>query len=225
MIPSPQLVMSRAFRSAAEGLLNRHGRYKIVALMAGLISLGACTNSVPGSASSKPLSETTTVLMNPFTLDGDPAPGITVNGELTGECQPSAVDPGNSNARRCFTEQSSKVLDPCFVAPVNISNSALCMSSPVAEATSLTITSDTEAVALPSDESADPWFVELENGTMCGILGGATATLDGMRLNYSCNQQEHLYGSPDRSHPVWKIHYQRDGSRTVAIVRIRKAWY
>lgn len=117
------------------------------------------------------------------------------------------------------------MLDPCFVAPVGPEDVALCMRDPTSnEAIELTITDDL-GPGPDGDTSADPWFVELENGLTCQTIGGATGVLNGMRLAYGCHNGDVLYGSPDKNEPVWTIHYQKDGSPTVEIVAIRTAWY
>lgn len=195
---------------------------RLLAIACAPIVVAACSEVVPGTAHNAPLHETTVVLMNPFTLGG-PAPRIAIVGETTGNCHPSVVDYGNSNARRCFTNES-KVLDPCFVSPTG-SMGALCMQDPARnEAIKLTINDDL-GLRSEGDTTADPWFVELENALHCGAMGGATSVLNGMRLAYSCGDGNYLYGSVDRSRLIWIIHHQREGSPVVNVVAIRTAWY
>ncbi len=112
-----------------------------------------------------------------------------------GTCtQPSAFDPGRSDAWRC----AASGRDPCFEIPAKVPGEAelLCVgfgpwsgigvhlegSVPAHEQYQLT------------DESK-PWALELANGLRCAFVGGGTSSVDGERLNYGWTRKVRSSGS------------------------------
>jgi hypothetical protein len=113
------------------------------------------------------------------------------------------------------------IADPCFAGPADGTGTLLCLQAPEAT-TALQVTPDGPVNTPPTPlPNALPWYIELSNGQRCGMLGGATGLVNGMRLNYGCRDGT-LFGDPDRSSPVWTIAYQPTGSRTVSTVPITK---
>lgn len=124
-----------------------------------------------------------------------------------GTCrQPSAFDPGRSDAWRCAPA------DPCFEIPTDVPGEAelLCVggggpwspngvhlegSVPAHEQYQLT------------DESK-PWALELANGLRYRFVGGGTDAVDGERVNYACGEEgaiKWVVSYPDQSSSTWRV--------------------
>jgi hypothetical protein len=68
--------------------------------------------------------------------------------------------------------------------------------------------------------------VRLADGKRCGFLGGATAGIRGMRLNYGCIGGGYLVGDVRRGGGAWTIRWSRNGrSGPLPFVAIATAWY
>ena len=189
-----------------------------------IVVAGACSKSEEGKPLTAAPNRTELIVFDPFD-DGGVKPDITVTGRATGDCQASNLVSRNTDARRCFTD-TSEVLDPCYVSPAQRPGVAVCISDPTtAEATELSVASDAGPPVEQNGFAGDPWFIELETGQTCQLLGGATTELHGLRLNFACDDEVYLYGSPDRSQPVWRIRRQDPGDPELRMVPMRKAWY
>ena len=78
-----------------------------------------------------------------------------------------------------------------------------------------------------------PWTLELTNGQKCGLVGGATTTVAGRRLNYVCSATgkapsiavDAAYGWPNERSKVWKIPYAPANSEVLSEMGIKVAWY
>jgi hypothetical protein len=152
---------------------------------------------------------------------------VTITLTTTGSCQPSNRNAGNGNAFRCFIDEADpdggNVEDPCF-APSGgpAGGSLLCLDSPDARTAVKVMPSDPpESHATPD---ADPWYLQLDDGTRCGVLGGATDEFNGLRLNYACPDGSQLYGEPIRSAPFWTISRRAKDAAGFTQARITRAW-
>jgi hypothetical protein len=68
-----------------------------------------------------------------------------------------------------------------------------------------------------------PWALELANEEQCVLIGGATTTLAGMRLNYDCTNGE-VYGENQGSDEAWRVFYQASGASDIREVDVRVLW-
>src|SRR5450755_809452 len=71
----------------------------------------------------------------------------------------------------------------------------------------------------------DPWFIQLADGRGCGMNGGATYVVAGMRAAYGCADKSVLFGSPDQSGQIWTIHVQAAGSSAITTQEMAAVWY
>ena len=67
------------------------------------------------------------------------------------------------------------------------------------------------------------WIFELADGTNCNILGGATSTFGGERVNYSCTDGWYVLGDLQKG-KVWMAHKIQLSSDYSSIVESVKAF-
>lgn len=136
-----------------------------------------------------------------FNVDGRPTVPVR-KGERASSCSASFVN-SQSSALRCFA--GNFIRDPCFVDPGD-GDRAVCTPSPSARA----------SVSMRGIEAADdgtrntpssrrPWALDLRNGASCFFVSGASSARRGRRLNYFCDDDRFLWGTPNRSAPSWTI--------------------
>ena len=86
----------------------------------------------------------------------------------------------------------------------------------------------TEPLPEPATARGIPrvWAIQLVSGNRrCSWMGGATRTVRGVRLNYSCGSNRYLFGSPRTNTRLWKIRLSRGGKGTsMTLVSIKRAW-
>jgi hypothetical protein len=151
--------------------------------------------------------------------------GLTASQTLTGTCfGGSAKDPGRSDAWRCSPD--STIYDPCFTDPSNPGSLACAINPWSASVVMLQLSRPLPTQFQNSDATgtALPWALELTNGQHCLILGGATVTIAGMRLNYGCPAGS-VAGDPDRTASFWKVFYQAGSASQLSQVNVAVAWY
>lgn len=206
-------------------------------LLLGIALLSGCGSAEP--ASTPAVDETRVLTLDPFTEGAEPASGLRVLDEVSARCEPSILSPENELARRCFTKETSVVLDPCFVpatpvdlpdlekpgeAPLTVDTVALCFDDPArTEPTKVFVLEDNGAQ--PRQEAPfDPhWFLELEDGTRCTRVFGVQQVREDLPLTYGCDDGA-LYGSPDEEKQVWTIHHLPEDAETLEVAEIRTAW-
>jgi len=112
--------------------------------------------------------------------------------ERTGSCTSTSNVLNRVDAWRCITDNS--IYDPCFSISGN-SQAVICDTSPLSDSTGFKLNL-TES--LPARGTASPvksaWAFELADGTNCIFMGGATATFEGKRVNYSCSDGWSILG-------------------------------
>jgi hypothetical protein len=102
------------------------------------------------------------------------------------------------------------LFDPCFSSP-RAAGLVLCATAPWRNAgVKLRLTAALpRAMANHGAPSLrnQPWALELLNGRRCLFTGGATASVEGKRLNYFCTAgaSNGLWGFPDRRGEPWSI--------------------
>jgi hypothetical protein len=173
-------------------------------------------------------SKTEVRLVEPFTPVGL-TNGFHQSKSVRGQCQPSNLDFGRDDAWRCFTSPGSEILDPCFADPYMPAPGVIlaCPRDPWTTAAVIvrpTGTLDQGGVQRPALSRIGPWAFELANGQRCVLVGGATTTIAGMRVNYGCDGGD-VVGNPDRSRPIWRAFYATKGSASLVQVDIRVTWY
>jgi hypothetical protein len=131
-----------------------------------------------------PSSESTQVIV--FQPEGVPAQ------ERTGSCWSASDVLNRVDAWRCMADNS--IYDPCFSIPGN-SQGVICDTSPLSDRPGFKLNL-TES--LPARGTISPvkfaWAFELADGTNCIFVGGATATFEGKRINYSCSDGWSILG-------------------------------
>lgn len=112
--------------------------------------------------------------------------------ERTGSCWSTSNVLNRVDAWRCIADNS--IYDPCFSIPGN-SQVVICDTSPLSDSTGFKLNL-TES--LPARGTVSPvksaWVFELADGTNCIFMGGATATFEGKRVNYSCSDGWFILG-------------------------------
>ena len=167
-------------------------RTAILVGILGIVILSACSDgdeSRPGS--------TATPVAPPAVIVVD----LTPEGEdITGEsCGPSMAV-SRPNAWRCFAD--SEIYDPCF-GEADRGAEVICGTSEPWDALGVRVILD-EPLSAPQmgEDASKVWGIELADGTRCSWLGGATATVEGARVNYGCSDEWVIVGSL-RVEPPW----------------------
>jgi hypothetical protein len=149
-----------------------------------------------------PKSESTQVII--FHPEGVPTQ------ERTGSCWSTSNVLNRVDAWRCIAGNS--IYDPCFSIPGN-SQAVICDTRPLSDSTGFKLNL-TES--LPARGTVSPvksaWAFELADGTNCIFMGGATATFEGKRVNYSCSDGWFILGELQEDQ-VWtarKVHLSSD---------------
>jgi len=146
--------------------------------------------------------------------------------ERTGSCWSTSNVLNRIDAWRCIADNS--IYDPCFNIPGN-SQAVICDASPLSGSTGFKLNL-TES--LPARGSVSPvksaWAFELADGTKCIFMGGATASFEGERVNYSCSDGWVILGELQEGQ-VWtarKVRLSSDFSSIEESVQvfIMKVW-
>jgi hypothetical protein len=152
---------------------------------------------------------------------------LSVSQTLSGSCfAESVADASRSDAWRC--NAGNAIEDPCFANLMGDGKTIACARSPwEGKIVLLTLDSPLPAAGRKTipRESAMPWTLELANGDRCALFTGATAPVAGMRIHYGCPGGGQVVGDPDKSHPVWRVFYQKEGAASLDQVDVIVAWY
>ncbi|OLT42659.1 hypothetical protein BJF85_22225 [Saccharomonospora sp. CUA-673] len=187
---------------------------------------GAGSESRPGAgADHAPVTATDRVDVQPFAPNGEPAPGLTVIEDAEATCSASGVDLSDPAARRCMTTEGYLLYDPCYVR----ADTALCLRDP----------DSTDAVRIHMVEDRGPrplhelvqrpWLLELADGRRCVLARTPDPDDPAEQPTYTCGKDDHLFGMPDTSAPVWTIG-NRHGTdpapdNPLRDTTIRTAWF
>lgn len=136
-----------------------------------------------------------------FTADGAVSPELTVGHRGTGSCWASSLTFPAADTWRC--QERNTIRDPCFSASPG-ARAVVCFSDPWRPVTVLELTRP-----LPAREQAGgptpPWAIETTDDRRCTLFTGATGTIAGEPVSYGCTDGSVLFGTPDRSTPLWTI--------------------
>jgi hypothetical protein len=155
------------------------------------------------------------------------AKNLIVDSTVSGSCWTGSIaQSGRSDAWRCM--MGDTISDPCYAGYLAKEHVAVCgvpFSSRVV-VIKLTAPLSPSDANQPTGTRGDPSEVELGDGARCEMITGATNAINGMRLNYGCyGDKESVYGDPDRSSSLWKVHVLSTGGSTMRFVNVRVAWY
>ncbi len=127
-------------------------------------------------------------------------PELTPSLEQEGDCWARSVAVWRPEAWRCRT--GNQIYDPCF-STGDKATFVGCFSSPFSDARSIVISL---TKPLPAEERVPQgqhaWALELADGIRCTFLQGATAGIEGKRINYSCTDGWYIVGDPE-TRTVW----------------------
>ncbi|MBA3916365.1 MAG: hypothetical protein H0X25_21475 [Acidobacteriales bacterium] len=165
-------------------------------------------------------------LFTPYAV-GKLSQALKPSAPVKGSCFAASVaDPSRESAWRCTA--GNAIMDPCFQDLTSDPNQLACARAPwETEITMLSLTHplpDTDKKTVDRDKAA-PWALELANGDRCSLFTGATAPIGGMRINYGCPGGGQVIGDMDKSLPVWRVFYQKQGAPALEQVGVKAAWY
>jgi len=108
-----------------------------------------------------------------------------------GACFTSASGLQREDAYRCTTDDGM-IYDPCFV--VDEAPTVVCGANPATGEAGFVLEL-TEPLPEPDLGALfNPWLVELEDGTMCGLSTGTAPVIDDVRADYACDDFSNLLG-------------------------------
>jgi hypothetical protein len=165
---------------------------------------------------------TVVVTYSPFTATGALPPGLHAAPRFGGTCSTGSFVVSNPTVFRCFA--GDLIYDPCYL-DAGASNSqravVLCVTAPWTTSVVRLRLAGAPDPAFGAPAGAPPWALRLASGRRCVFASGASAVVDGRRLNYVCDGRRVLFGTPDASAPAWRIRQARTaagaGMRKVAI--------
>jgi hypothetical protein len=140
-----------------------------------------------------------------------------------GYCWVNSISVPRKGAWRCMTDSS--ISDPCFV--INGSENLVCDSNPITgdKGFLLKLTKP-----LPEDTATDNygqgwgWLIQLEDGTACGFITGATGVINNKRINYGCSDDSYIIGDLDVG-TIWKAEKVDNlQTKSTEMVSIKKVW-
>ncbi len=195
------------------------------------------TTSTPSSASSSsPAPDQTSVrLVRPFDLSGKLLSSYKQVGESSGSCM-DGYESSDPESLRCI-DDNSQVFDPCW----DFGQRAACLHDPWNPEVWI-IDEVRPKDADPSKKIGPvPWALEIRDPSdptkvyHCGFMGGATGTVAGMRVNWSCADKTatpskykeigQAVGDPEvKQGGLWKIFFSREGTSEVVEAPILVAW-
>jgi hypothetical protein len=149
------------------------------------------------------IAPTRIVVYSPFAPDGSLAQGVRIAGSAAGSCWEGSIESERPDAWRCTV--GNFIHDPCYSGAVGwvACPSAIFgkrvlrinLSKPLPDNMNRTLNTN----------KVDPLSIVLSGGVHCSFTGGATGTVAGMRLNYTCSNGAWLVGDPDRQGAAWRI--------------------
>lgn len=187
------------------------------------LALQACATTAPS-----PRQDTAVRMFVPFGPGRVLQPGVSIAERLDGRCFAESVSSeARPDAWRCMA--GNRILDPCFEGTVEGRTTLACAQSPWESTVvllALTEPLPARRAGQLSSNDGRPWALELDDGSRCTLLGGATGAVAGMRVNYGCEGgHASVIGDVDRRPSRWKVFViPRDGV-TMEQRRVRAAWY
>lgn len=165
---------------------------------------------------------TSRITYQPTTLTGQVSGDLHVTHKVTGYCDSESIAAPRQGAYRCVA--GNGIYDPCFAGDHG-GNLVVC---PYPSPDTVTVMQLTRPLPVsPTSSSLSwPWLLTLADGEQCWQLSGATTDFAGMPLNYRCgNGNGNLYGTINKTDPVWTIFELRNGSSDMTQAAIAKAYF
>jgi hypothetical protein len=113
---------------------------------------------------------------------------------------------------RCISPDGP-IYDPCF--PNVAASSCLFVASPSAIAAVRVLLGpptpsqgqqpSVSPSSAPGESIANPWALDLNDGTECAFEHGAEDNVGGLRPNYRCSDGRFVFGNPDESRSEWTV--------------------
>src|SRR5919201_181172 len=136
---------------------------------------------------------TKTVVFHPRGAQGKP---------LTGSCAMGAsLALPRADTWRCIV--GNMIYDPCFSTAPH-ATAVICDASPF-KPIGIRVQLPTPLPTHPPVHRQQVWMMQLGNGVICGFLTGATAGIQGQRINYGCTDKTFVLGNPrpDQAKRIW----------------------
>jgi hypothetical protein len=157
-------------------------------------------------------------------------PPVPTGEEHEGSCWTNSLTVARTDAWRCTV--GNEILDPCFV--LDEGKIVVCGADPAADKSGfkLKLTEPLPEPDVPAEALAGnkAWLVELDDGTFCYFLSGATLVFDEKRINYGCLDDSSILGDLQPG-PIWTaerviIGHSEDGFfvQEAETVAIRTVW-
>jgi hypothetical protein len=116
-------------------------------------------------------------------FDSAGAPALGIRAHRSGHCFVSSITVPDRSAYRCFA--GNEILDPCFAASASAPTVVDCYADPWTAAVQLRLTAELPAPGPPL-KIAQPWALQLADGTRCVVTTGTTPLLRGVPMRYQC---------------------------------------
>ncbi len=165
---------------------------------------------------------TATVIYNPVNSSGQLIVGV--QHRTSGACFSGSEIAIRSDAWRCTVD--NVILDPCF--EIDQSHVLCPTDGPWGNSGDLLTVPGGLPTGLRDNDagtSAQPWALQLADGSQCLLLGGATTVVAGQRLNYDCDNGLALYGNVQRQGSVWMIYTGAQHSAQLTLRPVATTWF
>ena len=169
---------------------------------------------------------TSLLLYTPLTGGGGVASGVHIAKTASGDCWTGSSLTRRTDAYRCMVV--NLIHDPCFADESGSATFVLCpVSRPGSRVLKLKLTAPLPRnVSAPDPMRFAPWAVRLAGGRWCVALGGATAFIAGLRINYGCDGGGMLIGEPRRVSRTWTVLYGKGTKPSqFRAVPVAAAWW
>lgn len=165
-------------------------------------------------------------IYRPFTSAGKPVGHVTHT--YSGSCMGGSDASRRSDAWRCIISGST-IADPCFTSS-KASGFVLCPATGPWSSSVIKVRLNSK---LPKGNSGKPsthglpWALVTAQGWKCRLDTGATAVVQGKRLNYFCKgTSKSLWGSPQRGSEPWTIYVAGNHPKKLHTkTGIKAAWF
>lgn len=118
----------------------------------------------------------------------------------SGSCFTNAIGLGRADAWRCTTEDN-QIHDPCF--QVDDTPTIVCDADPVTGAEGFVLELTEPLPAVDTGSTSEAWMIQLEAGTVCGLMTGTIPGGADWLAPYGCQDQSYLLDQFDTANPVW----------------------
>jgi hypothetical protein len=175
----------------------------------------------PGAGAAS-TAETAVHFFEPYTATGLSS-SVKVTRTSSGYCWIGSNVAEDPNAYRCFI--GNEIVDPCFASPFVNSPTAVVCGDPWDGVIQLRLTKSLPSRSL-RDSNVDPqvgWLLQLANGSRCQISGGATGSVDGVRVAYACSGSAQA-GALIWTGEPWRVEFIAKGATKPTSEVVSVAW-